>query len=152
MNSNCSNLLDLRNLQEQVKKAFCYHKLFWTFTVWINCSSDLKCFSRSLEQFFSHSRSKQFSKQNTISERLQSQTVDDVDKHKIMCLDSHFQHGFLTFNIWIYFIWSTLLTFYLFSWSIYSLHFSISKNWRHSARYLGITELLILKLILFTIF
>ena len=65
MNSNCSNLLDLRNLQEQVKKAFCYQRLFWPFTVWINCSSDLeifansrpsasnfKSFSRSLEQFF----------------------------------------------------------------------------------------------------
>jgi hypothetical protein len=65
LNSNCSNLLDMRNLQEQVKKAFCYQELFWPFTVWINCSSDLKIFtnsrpsasniksfSRSLEQFF----------------------------------------------------------------------------------------------------
>ena len=65
MNSNCSYLLDLRNIQEQVKKAFCYQKLFWPFTVWINCSSDLKnfensqpsasnfkSFSRSVEQFF----------------------------------------------------------------------------------------------------
>ena len=65
MNSNCSNLLDLRNLQEQLKKALSYQKLFWPFTVWINCSSDLKnfensrlsasnfkSFSRSLEQFF----------------------------------------------------------------------------------------------------
>ena len=56
----------MRNLQEQVKKAFCYQKLFWPFTVWINCSSDLKnfanswpsasnfkSFSRSLEHFFS---------------------------------------------------------------------------------------------------
>jgi len=62
---NCSNLLDLRNLKEQVKKAFRYQKLFWPFTVWINCSSDIKnfensrlsasnfkSFSRSLEQFF----------------------------------------------------------------------------------------------------
>ena len=51
--------------KEQVKKAFCYQKLFWPFTVWINCSSDLiifansrpsasnfKIFSRSPEQFF----------------------------------------------------------------------------------------------------
>ena len=58
-------MIKLRNLQEQVKKAFCYQKLFWPFTVWINCSSDLKnyanswpsasnfkSFSRSLEQFF----------------------------------------------------------------------------------------------------
>ena len=30
----------MRNLQEQVKKAFCCQKLFWPFTVWINCSSD----------------------------------------------------------------------------------------------------------------
>ena len=55
----------MRNLQEQVEKAFCYQKLFWPFTVWINWSSDLKnfgnsrpsasnfkSFSRSLEQFF----------------------------------------------------------------------------------------------------
>jgi hypothetical protein len=65
LNYNCSNFLDLRNLQEQVKKAFCYQELFWPFTVWINCSSDLKnvansrpsasnfkSFSRSLKQFF----------------------------------------------------------------------------------------------------
>ena len=55
----------MRNLQEQVKKTFCYQKLFWHFTVRRNCSSDLKIFanslsnhlnfksfSRSLEQFF----------------------------------------------------------------------------------------------------
>ena len=46
-NSDCSNFLVMRNLQEQVKKAFCYQKLFWTFTVWINCSSDLKIFANS---------------------------------------------------------------------------------------------------------
>ena len=28
LNYNCSNLLDMRNLQEQVKKAFCSPKLF----------------------------------------------------------------------------------------------------------------------------
>ena len=28
LNLNCSNLPSLRNLQEQVKKAFCYQKLF----------------------------------------------------------------------------------------------------------------------------
>ena len=32
----------MRNFQEQVKRAFCYQTLFWTFTVWISCSSDLK--------------------------------------------------------------------------------------------------------------
>ena len=65
MNSNSSNSLDLRNVQEQVKKTFCYQKLFWLFTVWTNCSSDLKIFANSqpsasdfiffpwsLEQFF----------------------------------------------------------------------------------------------------
>ena len=65
MNSISSNLLYMRNLQEKVKKTFCYQKLFWPFTVWINCSSDLKTFanswpsalnfkrfSQSLEQFF----------------------------------------------------------------------------------------------------
>ena len=62
---NYNKLLDLRNIQEQVKKAFCYQKLSWPFTVWINCLSDLKkfansrpsasnfqSFSWSLEQFF----------------------------------------------------------------------------------------------------
>ena len=55
----------MRNLQEQVKNAFCHQKLFWPFTVWINCSIDLKnfansrpsasnfkSFSQSLEHFF----------------------------------------------------------------------------------------------------
>ena len=37
----------MRNLKVQVKKAFCYQKLFWPFTVWINCSSDLKIFANS---------------------------------------------------------------------------------------------------------
>ena len=73
LNSNCSCLLDMRNFQVQVKKAFCYQKLFWPFIVWTNCWSDLKkfansrpsasnfkCFSRYLKQFFSHSRSEQF--------------------------------------------------------------------------------------------
>ena len=55
----------MRNLQEQVKKAFCNQNLFWPFTVWIHCSIDLKIFanaqpaalnfkscSQSLEHFF----------------------------------------------------------------------------------------------------
>ena len=45
--SNSSNLLYLRNLQEQVKQAFCYQKLFWPFTVGTNCSSDLKIFANA---------------------------------------------------------------------------------------------------------
>ena len=36
LNSNCSNLLDMRNLQDKLKKTFCCQKLFWTFTVWKN--------------------------------------------------------------------------------------------------------------------
>ena len=28
------------DIQEQVKKGFCYQKLFGPFSVWINCSSD----------------------------------------------------------------------------------------------------------------
>ena len=47
LNSNCSNLSCMRNLQERIKKTFCYQKLFWPFTVWINCSSDLKIFLNS---------------------------------------------------------------------------------------------------------
>ena len=57
---NCSNLSSLRNLQEQVKKAFCYQKFFWSFTVWINCTSDLKNFANcrpSASNFKSFSRS-----------------------------------------------------------------------------------------------
>ena len=49
MHYNCSNLyiLDMRSLKEQVKTAFCYQKLFWPFTVWTNCSCDLKNFENS---------------------------------------------------------------------------------------------------------
>ena len=50
----------MRNIQEQVKKAFCYQKLFWPFTVWINWSSDLKNFANSwpsASNFKSFSRS-----------------------------------------------------------------------------------------------
>ena len=60
INFNCSNLFNMRNLQEQVKKAFCYQKLFWPFTVRINCSSDLKNFANSrpsASNFKSFSRS-----------------------------------------------------------------------------------------------
>ena len=55
----------MRNLQEEVEETFCYQKLFWPFTVSINCSRDLKnfansqtsasnfkSFSRSIEHFF----------------------------------------------------------------------------------------------------
>jgi hypothetical protein len=35
-NSNCSNLLHIRNLQEQVKKAFCYQKLFCFQDIFFN--------------------------------------------------------------------------------------------------------------------
>ena len=48
---NCSNFLDPRNLQEQVKKAFCYQKLFWPYTVQTNCSSDREKLLRSHKQF-----------------------------------------------------------------------------------------------------
>ena len=61
-NFNCSNLSSLRNLQEQVKKAFCYQKLFWPFNVWINWSSDFKNFCKfsafnfEFQKFFSITR------------------------------------------------------------------------------------------------
>ena len=64
LNYNCSNSLDMRNLQDQVKKAICYQKFFWPLTAW-NCFSNIKkfanpwpsasnykSFSRSLEQLF----------------------------------------------------------------------------------------------------
>ena len=50
------------------------------------------------------------------SERFQSQALDDVDKNKLMCLDSHFQHGFLTSNNWdlLYMIhFANFLSFFL---------------------------------------
>ena len=61
LNSNCSNLSDMKNLQEQVKKKHSVNKNCYDF----RCLSDLKIFansqpsasnfksfSRSLEQFF----------------------------------------------------------------------------------------------------
>ena len=68
LNFNCFNLSSLRNLQEQVKTAFCYKKLFWPFTVWINCSQNVCKFSAfEFQKFFlitrtifSHITSEQF--------------------------------------------------------------------------------------------
>ena len=67
LNSNCSNVLDLRNLQQQVKKAFvskivltfhCLNKLFFLGCRDLKCfanyrpsASNFKRFSRSEEQF-----------------------------------------------------------------------------------------------------
>ena len=53
MISNCSNLLHMRNLQEHVKKAFCYQKS--DLKIFENSRpspSNFKSFSLSLEQFF----------------------------------------------------------------------------------------------------
>ena len=55
LNYNCSNLWDIRNLQEQVKKVFCNQKLFWPFTAWIK-GSDFKKFANSRLSFFSITR------------------------------------------------------------------------------------------------
>ena len=38
----------VRYHQQQDKKVFCYQKLVWPFTAWINCSSDFKKFANSL--------------------------------------------------------------------------------------------------------
>ena len=67
-----SNFLDMRHLQEQVKKAFCYQKLFWPFPQKIFKFSAFilefqKFFLITKTIFFSHYRSEQFWKQNTIS-------------------------------------------------------------------------------------
>ena len=63
------NVLDLRSLQKQVKKAFCFLKVamtfYWPFTVWINCSNDQKKFwkfsdfSLKCQKFFSITRTKE---------------------------------------------------------------------------------------------
>ena len=51
-------------------KKHSFQKLFWPFTVQINCPSDLKIFVSKFfsikKTFFSHSRSEQFWKQNTM--------------------------------------------------------------------------------------
>ena len=48
LNYSFSNSVGMRNLQEQVKKAFCYKKLFWPFTVWMNCSNYLNNFGNKI--------------------------------------------------------------------------------------------------------
>ena len=55
MNYNCSNLFDMRNLQEQVKKAFVAKNSSSDLKNFANSwpsASNFKSFSRSLEQFF----------------------------------------------------------------------------------------------------
>ena len=68
LNSNWSTFLNVRNLQEPVKKAFCYQKLFWNFLKKLfKCSQKFCKFSNSSFDFFSitrtifsHSVSEQF--------------------------------------------------------------------------------------------
>ena len=58
LNSDCSNSLNLRNLQEQVKKhSVTYLKLFWPFTVWVVFTwsqnfCKLLAFSLEFQKFF----------------------------------------------------------------------------------------------------
>ena len=72
LNLICANSLGKRNLQEQVKKTFCYQKLFWPFTALFEQTVLLqflqilglqprisKIFSIT-RTIFSHSRSEQF--------------------------------------------------------------------------------------------
>ena len=61
--SNCSDVLDLRSRNNL--KNILFQKLFWPFTVWIDCSTDLKIFANSRPSvsninFFSRRRLKQF--------------------------------------------------------------------------------------------
>ena len=102
LNYNCSIFLDLTNLQEQVKKAFCYQKLFWPFTVWINCSSDLKIFAnsrpsasnfksvffitRTIFFFPVTSRSEQFLKKSMYQEHFQINVYQPFRKMKAISL------------------------------------------------------------------
>ena len=46
LNYNCSNLLDIRNLQEQVKKAFCNQKLFYWSRFFFSFSLDYSDLSK----------------------------------------------------------------------------------------------------------
>ena len=62
LNYDSSNILDLRNLLEQVKKAFCLKNWFdLSLFEYLNCSSDLKfcnfsSFSLAFQKFFSIKR------------------------------------------------------------------------------------------------
>ena len=93
-NYSCSNVLDLRNLQEQVKKVFCFKH-----------SSDLsfqfqKVFSLT-RTFFSQLRSEQFWKQYTNVELVHKISLNNYncfflddnfwyDKNTNFCLHGHF--------------------------------------------------------------
>ena len=112
LSSNCYNLWDRRNLQEQVKKAFCYQKLFWPFTVRINCSSELKMFSNSwpsasnfkrlsgtLEQFFLTVGQNNFD--DKIPVFFQPLVFHPEHNENILCL--YFFGSFVNFNgCWIW--------------------------------------------------
>ena len=113
---------DLRNLQEQVKKAFCYQKLFWPFTVWINCSNDLKIFansrpsasnfksfSRSLDQFFLTVG------QNNFGNKI----LFLIDSQLHICTVFQWRISALLFSIYCHFLFlSYLISMYLQGFSI----------------------------------
>ena len=82
------------NLQEQVKKSFCYPKLFWPFTVWKNCSSDLKNFANSRPsasnfKFFSLSLQEFFLTvgQNNFGNKIRTMFHDSYFSDKLLSLN-----------------------------------------------------------------
>ena len=106
LNYNCSNLLDIRNLQEQVKKAFCYQKLFRTFTGLISCSSDFKILANSwlsasnFKVFLDHLEQKIFLTigQNNFGNKIQFLTsnLSKIESSKIIKLFETIFHQFRT--------------------------------------------------------
>ena len=102
-NPNCLYFSDMRK-QGQVKKAFCYQKLFWPFTVWINCLCDLKIFantrrsasnfksfSPSLEQFFLTIGQNNFGKKIPIIWVDREQTLTKPNHNHCLFLINHKQ-------------------------------------------------------------
>ena len=106
---NWSNMIDLRNLQEQIKKSFLFQKLAWPDLLlfeWIvlnffakawPSASNFKSFFRSLKQFFlTVRRSEYFWKQNTIIFLLDSFYWTKISHIRKLC------HSELSFPDWTY--------------------------------------------------
>ena len=81
------------------EKAICSQILFWPFTVWINCSSDLKNSRTSASNLLitrticSHSRSEQFGQQNPKSTNKSYQSKTDFTVGTLIVALRHFATG-----------------------------------------------------------
>ena len=139
MNSNCSDFLN----QEQVKKAFCYQKLFWPFTVRINCSIDLKIFansqpsasnfksfSQALEQFFLQKGLLTFDHLalNSIAKMLEFYTYLFANRSLFERMQRNSKMPDVIANTFFFLCWKKIMEFFMLDNLLWGMSCKVSPN------------------------